>query len=340
MLRHRNADGPIGVGFFLDERFSVVPFVSFVEVLRIANRVADRKLFEWTVLSEDGRSVRSNSQMEFKVDRAIRECESLSNVVLITGNDPISEVSSELASWLRRQNRDGNVLLAFGSASLMLAELGLLEGRRATIHWEYLDTLRERYPRVEACNTLFEIDGNRITCAGGSAVVDCGLHLIHQHFGTSIAMAVADQYIIDRVRHSTHPQPIGFRYPRVAHAKLAKAIEIMESNLEYPIPLSSLNSMIGVSGKQMQRLFKSHLQISPREFYIRSRLNLARRLLVQSDMSISEVSLASGFGSLAHFSRSFRAEFELPPTKYRRQCRLETGSVSHTHVHKISENDG
>ena len=339
LLRHDRRDQPIRVGFFLDQRFSVVPFVSFVEVLRIANRVADRKLFEWTVLSIDGNSVTTNSQMEFKVDLAISDCDHVPNVVLVTGNDPQYDAPPELANWLRRQNRAGSVLAAFGSASFLLAQLGLLDGRRATIHWEYLDTLREAFPGIDICNTLFEIDGNRITCAGGSAVVDLGLHLIHRHFGVPIAMAVSDQYILDHVRHSAHPQPVGSRHPRVAHAVLAEAIEIMESNLEHPIPLPTLTRTVGVTGKQIQRLFRTYLDTTPRQYYICARLKLARRLLVQSNMNISEVALASGFGSLAHFSRSYRDEFGLPPTKYRRQCRLETGTTSHTHVHKFYDHE-
>ncbi len=340
MLKHDNTDQPIRVGFVLDERFSVVPFVSLVEVLRIANRVADRKLFEWTMISVDGQPVTSNSQMEFKVDLGIRDCEYLPNIVLVTGNDPQRDAPRALATWLRRQNLGGSILAALGSATLMLAKLGLLDGRRATIHWEYLDTLREQFPGIQVCNTLFEIDRNRITCAGGSAVVDLGLHLVHTHCGAPVAMAVSDQYILDRVRHSAHPQPVGSRFPRVADSVLAKAIDIMESNLEHPVPLGALTSAVGVTDKQIQRLFRTYLNTSPRQYYIRARLNLARRLLAQTDMSISEVALASGFCSLAHFSRSYRDEFGLPPTKYRRQCRLETGTVSHTHVHKIHGRGG
>ena len=236
MLKHDNTDQPIRVGFVLDERFSVVPFVSLVEVLRIANRVADRKLFEWTMISVDGRPVTSNSEMEFKVDLGIRDCEFLPNVVLVTGNDPQRDAPRALAGWLRRQNLGGSILTALGSATLILAKLGLLDGRRATIHWEYLDTLREQFPGIQVCNTLFEVDGNRITCAGGSAVVDLGLHLVHTHCGAPVAMAVSDQFILDRVRHSAHPQPVGSRFPRVADSVLAKAIDLMESNLENPVP--------------------------------------------------------------------------------------------------------
>ena len=337
MLKHDDEDQPVRVGFFLDERFSLVPFVSFVEVMRIANRVADRKLFEWTLLSIDGGPVTSNSEMEFKIDLSIRDCSTLTNVVLVTGNDPQYDVPHALANWLRRLYRGGSVLTALGSASLILAKLGMLDGRRATIHWEYLDTLRELFPRINICSTLFEVDRGIITCAGGAAVVDLALHLVFAHFGASTAIAVSDQYILEKVRPSMSPQPMGSRYPRVAHSALAKAIDMMESNLEEPVPLSDLTDSIGVSGKQMQRLFKTYLNTSPTQYYVRARLKLARRLLVQSDMSITEVAVASGFGSLAHFSRSYRNVFGMPPTRHRRQCRLECGTVSHTHVHKIHD---
>lgn len=337
MLKHDEKDQPVRVGFFLDERFSLVPFVSFVEVMRIANRVADRKLFEWTLLSMDGEPVTSNSEMEFKIDLSIQDCSTLTNVILVTGNDPQYDVPDALANWLRRLSRGGSVVTALGSASLILAKLGMLDGRRATIHWEYLDTLRELFPRINICSTLFEIDREIITCAGGAAVVDLALHLVFSHFGASTAIAVSDQYILDKVRPSISPQPVGSRYPRVANSALAEAIDVMESNLEEPVPLSDLTDSIGVSGKQMQRLFRTYLNTSPTQYYVRARLELARRLLIQSDMSITEVAIASGFGSLAHFSRSYRSEFGMPPTRHRRQCRLECGTVSHTHVHKIDD---
>ena len=224
-------------------------------------------------------------------------------------------------------------------AACFLRRPGCSTDTGATIHWEFLDGFRESYPNVDVSSNLYEIDRNRITCAGGSAVVDLGLHLLHEHFGAPVAMAVSDQFILDHVRNSTYRQPVGSRKRRIAHPVLAKVIDIMERNLEHPIPLSNVSSSVGVTEKQIQRLFRTYLDTSPRQYYVRARLRLARRLLTQTDMPITEVALSCGFGSLAHFSRSYRDEFGLPPTKDRRRCRLETGTVSHTHVHKICGSD-
>jgi len=334
VFRHVSGE-PIRVGFYLDERFSTIPFISAVEILRIANRVTDRCLFEWAVLSADGQPVRANNGMEFKADAGVGNVPKLHNVVVISGNDPQRTVPAPVARWLRHLAAQGSTLAAFGSGSLLLAQAGLLDGYRATIHWEFLDGFREDYPNVDVSNNLYEIDRGRITCAGGSAVVDLGLHLLHEHFGAPVAMAVSDQFILDHVRTSTYLQPVGSRKSRVAHPVLAKVIDIMERNLEHPIPLSDVSSSVGVTEKQIQRLFRTYLHTSPRQYYVRARLRLARRLLTQTDKPITEVALSSGFGSLAHFSRSYRDEFGLPPTKDRHRCRLETGTVSHTHVHKI-----
>ena len=338
MFRHVSGE-PIRVGFYLDERFSTIPFVCAVEILRIANRVSDRCLFEWAVLSADGRPVGANNGMEFKADADIGSVSKLNNVVVISGNDPQRRVSASVARWLRRLGAQGSTLAGFGTGSLLLAQAGLLDGYRATIHWEFLDGFREAYPNVDVSSNLYEIDRDRITCAGGSAVVDLGLHLLHEHFGAPVAMAVSDQFILDHVRTSTYLQPVGSRKSRVAHPVLAKVIEIMEGNLENPVPLGNVSSWVGVTEKQIQRLFRTYLDTSPRQYYVRARLRLARRLLIQTDMPITEVALSCGFGSLAHFSRSYRDEFGLPPSKDRRRCRLETGTVSHTHVHKIRSSD-
>ncbi|MDE0208846.1 MAG: GlxA family transcriptional regulator [Boseongicola sp.] len=337
MFNHIGGDQPIQVGFFLDKRFSMVPFVNFSEVFRIANRMADRCLFEWTVITRDGKQVSSNGGLAVDADASIGDFPNLPNVVVVAGNDPQREIRSGVAAWLRRLAVGGSSISALGSGSLLLAKAGLLGGYRATIHWEYLDSFREEFPDIDVSNCLFEIDRKRMTCAGGSAVVDLGLHLVHQHFGLPIAMAVSDQFILDSIRQSTLPQPVGARFPRLAHPVLARAIDLMENNLEDPLPIADLASSVGVTSKQFQRLFKSYLHTSPRQFYVRTRLDLARRLLTQSNLSVMEVALSCGFGSVAHFSRSYRDEFGLPPARDRRQRRLETGTVSHTHVRKISD---
>ena len=259
----------------------------------------------------------------------------LPNVFVISGNDPKMIAQPGLLKWLRQLATNGSCLGALGSGSIHLAQAGLLDGYRATIHWEFLESFRESFRNVEITNQIFEIDRNRITCAGGAAVVDLALHLIQAHFGTPLAMAVSDSFVLDRVRHSTHPQPRIDRHLRVWHPVLAVAIQLMENNLEEPLPMPDICEATGITGRQLQRLFKNYLGVSPRQYYIRARLNLAQRLLIQSDLRITEVAIACGYGSLAQFSRSYRDQFGSSPSSDRRNRRLEVGTVFHTHVRKI-----
>lgn len=322
MFRLTGRHEPIKVGFYLARRFSIVPFINCVDPLRMANRLSDRKLFEWTFISRDGQPVEAINGMTIMVDTSLDDAPDMPNVICCVGFDPIIQVHGKVKSWLRRMSSTGAHLGALGAGTLFLAEAGLLDGYRATIHWQFLDSFEEMFPDVVITRNVYEIDRDRFTCAGGTAAMDMMLHFIGLHHGHALATEVSDQFIIGGIRQSSSSQRLSHRERLgITNTKVLQIIDLMEGRIEEPLALPRISSIAGLSLRQIERLFKQQVGMPPIRFYTRLRLRHARRLLHHSDMSILEVAIASGFRTTEHFSRSFRAEFGLPPTEDRRAAR-------------------
>ena len=322
MFKLSESQGPIRVGFYLARRFSILPFINAVDPLRMANRLSNQTLFEWTFISRDGGPVEAINGMTIMVDQSLKDAGLIPNVVCCVGFDPIIQVRDPVKSWLRKLNSMGAHLGALGAGTLFLAESGLLDGYRATIHWQYIDGLVERFPNIKVTRNVFEIDRNRFTCAGGTAAMDMMLHAIGLQFGHALAAAVSDEFVTGEVREPSSHQRQSYRTRLgITDLKILRVIDLMERHIEEPIGLPALAKKADISQRQMERLFKSQVQMSPIQFYIRLRLQQARRLLHQSSMSVLQVAVASGFGTAEHFSRSYKSEFGVSPSEDRRIVR-------------------
>lgn len=204
------------------------------------------------------------------------------------------------------------------TAGYSLAKAGLLDGKKATIHWENQDSFSEEFDEVELTKSVFVMDGNRITTAGGTSSIDLMLKLIAEDHGETLANAVADQLIYSSIRTDQDtqrlsvPTRIGVRHPR-----LSKVIQTMEQNIEEPISPSILAQNVGMSTRQLERLFRRYLNRSPKRYYMELRLQKARSLLMQTDMSVINVALACGFASPSHFSKCYRAHYDTTPYRER-----------------------
>ena len=204
------------------------------------------------------------------------------------------------------------------TAAFTLAKAGLLDGKKATIHWENQDSFSEDFEDVTLTKSVFVVDGNRMTTAGGTSSIDLMLKLIADDLGEDLANAVADQLIYSSIRTDQDtqrlsvPTRIGVRHP-----KLGQVIQMMEANIEEPISPSSLARDVGMSTRQLERLFRRYLNRSPKRYYMELRLQKARNLLMQTDMSVINVALACGFASPSHFSKCYRAHYNTTPYRER-----------------------
>ncbi|MCK0166378.1 GlxA family transcriptional regulator [Jannaschia sp. S6380] len=311
-------DKPHHFVFVLLDRFTLMCFASALDALRLANRVAGTSLYSWTLLGEDGELVTCSAGTGIRLDGPLREIGRDDTVLVVGGTDVARATTQKVRSWLRREARKGVMMGGLCTAAWTLAASGLLDGKRATIHWENHDGFAEEFPEIELTKSIFSIDGKRVTTAGGTASVDLMLHLIARDFGEDLAALVADQLIYSAIRTDQDtqrlsiPTRIGVRHPR-----LARVIREMEHAIEDPVSPATLAAEVGMSTRQLERLFRRYLDRSPKRYYMELRLAKARNLLMQTDMSIINVALACGFTSPSHFSKCYRAHYGTTPYRER-----------------------
>ena len=304
--------------FVLLDNFTMLCFACALESLRIANRMANKKLYDWAIAGEGGEVARCSNGTEFKLNMDLGELGREDVVMVCGGIDVQAATTKKLVSWLRREARKGVTMGGLCTAGYTLAKAGLLDGKKATIHWENQDSFAEEFEDVKLTKSVFVVDGNRITTAGGTASIDLMLKLIADEHGEGLANAVADQLIYSSIRTDQDtqrlsiPTRIGVRHP-----KLSRVIQMMEQNIEEPISPSTLASDVGMSTRQLERLFRRYLNRSPKRYYMELRLQKARNLLMQTDMSVINVALACGFASPSHFSKCYRAHYDTTPYRER-----------------------
>jgi transcriptional regulator GlxA family with amidase domain len=318
--RAGRSDGstPIKVVFVLLEQFTLLPFASALDCLRIANYTAGKELYSWELQGEGGESVTSSAGVAFQLDSDLGELGRDDRLLLCGGVNVRQNTSKRLVSWLRREARKGIAVGSLCTGAYSLAHAGLLDGKRATIHWEHQDSFEEEFVDVELTKSVFVISGNRMTAAGGTASLDLMLSLIASDHGEELANAVADQLIYSSIR--TDQDPLRLSVPTrigVRHPKLSQVIQMMEANMEEPISPSLLAKDVGMSTRQLERLFRRYLNRSPKRYYMELRLQKARNLLMQTDMSVINVALACGFASPSHFSKCYRSHYNTTPYRER-----------------------
>ena len=304
--------------FVLLEDFTLLSFASALESLRIANRMAGHEAYQWRIIGEGGEEVCCSAGSVFKLDGDLDELSRDDTMMICSGVNVQQFTTKKLLGWVRREARKGIPVVGLCTAAYTLAKAGLLDDKRATIHWENHDSFSEEFPEVELTKSVFVVDGNRLTTAGGTSSLDLMLKLIAKDLGEDLANAVADQLIYSSIRTDQDtqrlsvPTRIGVRHP-----KLSQVIQIMESNIEEPISPSFLAKDVGMSTRQLERLFRRYLNRSPKRYYMELRLQKARNLLMQTDMSVINVALACGFASPSHFSKCYRAHYDTTPYRER-----------------------
>ncbi|WP_461307149.1 GlxA family transcriptional regulator [Albidovulum sp.] len=304
--------------FVLLDQFTMLSFACAIEPLRIANRVLGRRAYSWVLAGEGGQEAVCSNGVAFRLDMGLEEVRREDTILVCGGIDVQKATTRTLVNWLRREARRGVTMGGLCTAAYSLARAGLLDGRRATIHWENQDSFLEEFEQVKLTKSVFVIDGNRMSTAGGTASIDLMLKIIASDHGEDVANLVADQLIYASIRTDQDsqrlsiPTRIGVRHP-----KLSMVIQIMENNIEDPISPSELAEEVGMSTRQLERLFRRYLNRSPKRYYMELRLQKARNLLMQTDMSVINVALACGFASPSHFSKCYRAHYKTTPYRER-----------------------
>lgn len=304
--------------FVLVQRFSLLALAGAIEPLRHANHALGQDLYRWPVYTEDGRPIQSSSGVEIRPEGPIADVSPDSNIILVGGADILAVTSMPLRRWLRKMAVRVQMIGGLCTASRILADAGLLDGYRATIHWEMAAGFREAFPKVEVMETLFEIDRNRLTCAGEAASADLMLSILAASHGQEVAGKAAAQILHGRVRAPVESQASAAIRMGTRNRHLLKVIALMENSLDDFLSIEHIVKTAGCSRRQLERIFKENVGASPMRYYRNLRLDRARQLLSETEMSSLEVAIACGFGDTSSFSEAFTRRFGVTPLTSRK----------------------
>lgn len=308
------------IGFLLLPNYSMVAFSNALEPLRVANRLAESQLYRWSIITPEGKPVRASNSLHLQPNGSINDHWQFNLLLVCTGVDVHTVSNPEITQFLRRYANTKKPLGAVCTGSYVLARAGLLNGYRCTTHWENIASMREQYPNSIVSAELYEIDRDRYTCSGGTAPLDMMLQLIKRDHGAKLAAEISEYFVCDRIRDHHDRQRIPLKVQiGTGQPKLIEAVAIMEANIEEPISLDEIGHHVGISRRQLERLFQKHLQCVPTRYYLELRLRRARELINQTSKSIVDIAFACGFVSAPHFSKCYRDMFGLPPREERRQ---------------------
>ncbi len=315
-----NVETPTKYAFLTVPGFSLIAYAAAIDTLRLANRVSGKNLFSWETVSVDGKPVVASNGVEVTPARSGKDLAANYAALFVCGGVKVNLAwSQSMGECLRSLSKKNVALGALCNGSYLLAKSGVLDGYRCTVHWERLASMREEFPKLQLTDDIYEIDRDRYTCAGGTTPIDMMLELISKEHGPSMSATISEEILIDRVRSMQDHQRIPLRQKLgTSQPKLTEAVLLMESNLEEPLSPDELAGYVKISRRQLERLFRNYLQCTPTQYYLGLRLRNARLLLLQTEKSIVEISVACGFASAPHFSKCYRDMFGLPPRDERR----------------------
>lgn len=300
--------------FVLLPQFTLLAFSSALDPLRIANQLAQQPLYGWHVVSEDGRAVTASSGVDIAVHGTLDTVTQEMQLFVCSGNDGLRAASAPVLAALRRHHRFGGRIGGICTGAATLARAGLLDGRRFTLHWENQPGFIEAFPDLQPSRARVEADGDLLTCSGGSAATEMMLTLIASDYGEDFAIAVADMCLNTpdrapgRDQRSSIARAIDSRNPKLLHV-----LRAMYAHIEDPVTLEDLARSAGVSRRHMERMFTLFLGEPPAMTYRNIRLDRAQALLAETDLSVLDVAIATGFNSVAVLSRHFKKRFGETP---------------------------
>ncbi|NEY89515.1 GlxA family transcriptional regulator [Tabrizicola oligotrophica] len=305
--------------------FNLLATTGLIDPLRAANYLDGTARFRWSVASSEGGMTMASNGLGLATQRLGDLVNEPFDMVVVSSSwAPEAHDSPALLAALRKFARNGCAMGALDTGAFLLAKAGLLAGRRATVHYEHIDSLRELREETDVTEDLYVFDDNRFTCCGGTASVDLGLHILRGTCGDSLANAAARYIFHPGARPPGTPQnpagvePLGHATPDSVRRVIAE----MERHLEEPLTIPELCDKARISQRQINRLFTRYVGKTPQLYYRDIRLDRARGLVTQTELPMSEIAVASGFASQAHFSKAYHERFGIQPRVDRVEGRI------------------
>lgn len=309
---------PEHFGFFLMPGFSIISFAATIDPLRLANQLSGQNLYQWHFYGPEDQTVMCSTGMQFQPTRMMHDIDGIDRMLVVGGIGARQESGESLNQWLQALTRQGISLGATSTGALVLAQAGILNDKTCTVHWEERDHLIEAFPELNVSEELYEIDGNLMTCSGGLSGLDMILQLITLRHGESLAHQVAEHCIHPNIRPAHDKQRMKLQLRQHgSHPRLTQALELMREHVQNVLSCDDICDRIGLSTRQLERLFRQHLNTSPTAYYMSLRLEFARQQLKNTRSPIQKVALNAGFSSTSYFSRCYKKQFGLTPREAR-----------------------
>ena len=323
-------------GFLTLPSYSMIAAANAIEALRMANRVAGTAAYSWQIVTLDGHPAAASNGLMLTPCAMLSAADRFDIVFVVGGVDVRNAVDRNVTAALRKLAREGVALGALCTGTFALAEARLLHGYRCAIHWENFSAIREEFPDVDFVEDFYSIDRDRITCTGGIAPLDLMLSIIQARLGRRVASQIAAQFLIERGRAADERQPKqASATSNTAPRRLAEAVRLIEESVEAPLSTEDVARAVKISTRQLERLFRRHLGISPAAFASATRLDRARALLRQTAMPVTDIGIACGFTSASHFSTAYRSRFGHAP----RTERLDRTAAAPRADHRAATRD-
>jgi transcriptional regulator GlxA family with amidase domain len=307
------------IGILLIDGYPIIPFSCVVDSLRSANRLSGKRLFRWEYYAPDAAPVSASCGIEVPT-QPFSSAAKLNTLLVVAPNTAQDFKHAPTLKHLQELDRQGVRLGSASSGSFVLARAGLLDDCRCTIHWENIPVFKELYPQLDVAFTLYEISDRRLTCSGGTAALDMMLKVIENMHGRQLAQQISQQFQHDRIRTEIDSQQMADRIDLAMNApRLIDVINLMENNIEVPLSLPSIANKCQLSLRQIERLFHKYRGLTPSQYYLSLRLAHAKQLLLNTNRSVIDISIATGFETQSYFTACYRKHFGSSPRNHRSQ---------------------
>lgn len=312
------SDTPLDIAVLVLPRASILEVASVLDPMRNANRHLGREGFRWRVVSPSGDAMPLTCGIELPALGPLAAAQGADVLIVVAGYNQSEIATRPLIAGIRRMAGRFRAIGAVDAGPWVLARAGLLDGHRATVHWEDLEDFATAHPRVDVVPDRFVLSRNRFTAGGAAPAADLMLHLIGTRCGAAVAGQVAASFQYETQADGSRPQRPGL-LPMVHDPRLAAALAMMNAHLEDPLPLDAIARAQGMGLRRMEQLFHYALGQGPGAAYLDLRLQMARRMVTDTRHSLREVALRCGFVDPTGFSRAFRRRFGVPPSQIRQR---------------------
>ncbi len=303
---------PLTIALFVLPQASILEVASALDPLRNANRHLGHEAYRWRVVTPDGGPVPLTCGIELPSTGSLAQATGAEALIVIAGYRLAEVATRPLIRDLRRIAPRFQLVGGIDAGPWVLARAGLLDGYRATVHWEDLEDLASSHPHIDVVPDRFVIDRNRVTISGAAPAADFMLHLIRARHGAALARQVAMSFLT-RARPGHDPQIAPPEPDPALDPRVAQALARMEARIDTPEPASATAKAVGLSPRRLETLFREALNTTPAAHALGLRLQAARRMLTDTRHPLAEVALRTGFSSPATLSRAFKARFGRSP---------------------------